>query len=68
MAQPREPQMGLTFEQVWAMFQESDRRMREMNEKADRRSEETDRRMREINEKADRRSKETDKKIQEIAQ
>ena len=72
MAQPREPQMGLTFEQVWAMFQESDRRMREMNEETDRLireiNGETDRRIREINEKADRRSKETDKKIQEIAQ
>ena len=52
--QPREPEMGLTFEKVWAMFQESDRRMRESNE-------ESDRRMREL-------SEETDRKIQEVAQ
>ena len=27
--QPHEPQMGLTFEKVWAMFQETDRKMQE---------------------------------------
>jgi hypothetical protein len=52
--QPREPEMGLTFEKVWAMFQETDRRMRELRE-------ETDRRMRES-------SEETDRKIQEVSQ
>ena len=31
----REPQMGLTFEKVWAMFQESDRDMRELRETLD---------------------------------
>jgi hypothetical protein len=51
--QTREPQMGLTFEKVWAMFQESDRRMQE----TDRRMQETDRQMRE-----------TDREIQEVAQ
>jgi hypothetical protein len=50
----REPEMGLTFEKVWAMFQESDRRMREL-------SEETDRKMRESSEK-------TDRMLQEVAQ
>jgi hypothetical protein len=25
----REPEMGLTFEKVWAMFQETDRKMQE---------------------------------------
>jgi ElaB/YqjD/DUF883 family membrane-anchored ribosome-binding protein len=30
--QTREPQMGLTFEKVWAMFQESDRQMQELRE------------------------------------
>jgi hypothetical protein len=49
----REPEMGLTFEKVWAMFQESDRRMQKMNE-------ESERRMREM-------SEETDRKLQEVA-
>ncbi|MDR1048702.1 MAG: hypothetical protein LBL51_03010 [Synergistaceae bacterium] len=31
-ARTREPEMGLTFEKVWAMFQESDRRMQKMKE------------------------------------
>jgi hypothetical protein len=53
----REPQMGLTFEKVWAMFQETDRRMQE----TDRRMQETDRRMQET----DRKMQETDRKIQE---
>jgi hypothetical protein len=61
----REPVMGLTFEKVWAMFQESDRRIKEMNE-------ETDRRMKEMNEETDRRLKEmgeeTDQKLKESAQ
>jgi hypothetical protein len=54
----REPVMGLTFEKVWAMFQESDRRMQE-----------TDRRLREterlIQENA-RQMKETDRKISKL--
>jgi hypothetical protein len=29
----REPQMGLTFEKVWAMFQETDRKMQETDRK-----------------------------------
>jgi hypothetical protein len=37
MPETREPEMGLTFEKVWAMFQESDRRMREMREETERR-------------------------------
>ncbi|MDR1509850.1 MAG: hypothetical protein LBS53_09450 [Synergistaceae bacterium] len=59
----REPEMGLTFEKVWAMFQESDRRMRESSEETDRQirklSEETDRQIREVA----RHIKETDKQI-----
>jgi hypothetical protein len=57
----REPVMGLTFEKVWAMFQESDRRMRELREEADRRMQEADRRMQET----DRRMQETDQRMQE---
>ena len=54
----REPEMGLTFEKVWAMFQESDRRMREVNE-------EPARKMRELSEETDRRMKETDRQMKE---
>jgi hypothetical protein len=64
--------MGLTFEKVWAMFRESDRRMRESREEADRRMEEADRKMRESREKTDRmiqevarQMKETDRKMKE---
>jgi hypothetical protein len=49
--------MGLTFEKVWAMFQESDRRMKELSEETDRKIQEvaqhgkdTDRRIKETNE------------------
>jgi hypothetical protein len=35
--QTREPEMGLTFEKVWAMFQELDRRIQKMAEETDRR-------------------------------
>jgi hypothetical protein len=72
----REPEMGLTFEKVWAMFQETDRRMRESSEETDRKLQETDRRMRESREETDRRMqklseetaqqmRETDRKLQE---
>jgi hypothetical protein len=47
----RQPEMGLTFEKVWAMFQETDRRFQE-----------TDRRMQET----DRQLKETDRKISKL--
>ena len=51
----REPQMGLTFEKVWAMFQETDRKMQE----TDRIVQETALQMRET----DRKMRETDRKI-----
>jgi hypothetical protein len=41
----REPQMGLTFEKVWAMFQETDRRIREMSRETDQQIRETDRKI-----------------------
>jgi hypothetical protein len=50
---------GLTFEKVWAMFQETGRRMQE----TERSMKETDRRMQET----DRRMKETDRKIGELS-
>jgi hypothetical protein len=61
----REPEMGLTFEKVWAMFQETDRRMQETDrrmQETDRRMQETDRRMQET----DRRMQETDRKISKL--
>jgi hypothetical protein len=54
----REPQMGLTFEKVWAMFQETDRKFQE----TDRKIQETDRQMKET----DRQMKETDRKISNL--
>jgi hypothetical protein len=61
----REPEMGLTFEKVWAMFQETARRMQE----TDRRFQETDRRFQEtdriLRENA-LQMKETDRKISNL--
>ena len=67
----REPVMGLTFEKVWAMFQESDLRMQKLREETDRQMKETDRQMKETDrqmKETDRQMKETDRKIQEVAQ
>ncbi|MDR1446543.1 MAG: hypothetical protein LBI90_06600, partial [Treponema sp.] len=58
----REPEMGLTFEKVWAMFQETDRKMQEMALETDRRMQETDRKMQETA----RQMKETDRKISSL--
>jgi hypothetical protein len=55
--QTREPVRGLTFEDVWAMFQETDRKMQETDRKfqeSDRRFQETERLMRESSEKLNR--------------
>jgi hypothetical protein len=41
----REPEMGLTFEKVWAMFQETDRQFKESVTETDRRFKETDRKI-----------------------
>jgi hypothetical protein len=60
----REPEMGLTFEKVWAMFQESDRRMQKLSEETDRKMRETDRKMQETAQQM----RETDLMIQEVAQ
>ncbi|MDR1175276.1 MAG: hypothetical protein LBK83_07400 [Treponema sp.] len=54
----REPQMGLTFEKVWAMFQETDRKMQE----TDRKMQETDRIMQETALQM----RETDRKISKL--
>jgi hypothetical protein len=61
----REPVMGLTFEKVWAMFQEADRRMQD----TDRRMQETDRQIQETDrlmKETARRMQETDRKISNL--
>ncbi len=63
------PGLGLLVDEVRrtaAQMRETDRRIKEINEAADRRAEETDRRIKEINEAADRRAKEIDRRIKEI--
>jgi exonuclease VII large subunit len=62
--QAREPEMGLTFEKVWAMFQESDRRMQKLSDETDRKMQETDRKMQETAQQM----RETDRIVQETAQ
>ncbi|MDR2175642.1 MAG: DUF3782 domain-containing protein, partial [Synergistaceae bacterium] len=47
----REPEMGLTFEKVWAMFQESDRRMQKLSEETDRKIQEVARQMKATDER-----------------
>jgi hypothetical protein len=59
----REPVMGLTFEKVWAMFQESDRHMKELNEETARQMRETDLMIKELGRKME----ETDRKMEETA-
>jgi hypothetical protein len=51
---------GLTFEKVWAMFQETDRRLKE-------RIEETDKRLKESMEQTDRRLEETNQAVKEAS-
>jgi hypothetical protein len=61
----REPEMGLSFEKVWAMFQETDLKFRETDrqfKETDRQFKETDRQFKET----DRRLKETDRKISKL--
>jgi hypothetical protein len=62
----REPEMGLTFEKVWAMFQETDRKMKEMSLQTDRKMQETDRILREMTLQTDRKMQETDRKISKL--
>jgi hypothetical protein len=60
---------GLTFGQVWAMFQETDRKFQETDRKfqeTDRRFQETERLLKEQNRETDRRMRETDRKISNL--
>jgi hypothetical protein len=72
---------GLTFEKVWAMFQETrkqmeatdrqiaatDRQMAETDRRLKESREETDRRLRESREETEKQMKETDRKIKEVS-
>jgi hypothetical protein len=66
--QAREPVMGLTFEKIWAIFQESDRRMQKLSEETAQQMQETDRKMQEIAQQIRKTNEETDRKLQEVAQ
>jgi DNA-binding transcriptional MerR regulator len=57
MAKTEARQTGLTFEKVWTMFQETDKKFQKMSQEADKRQQETDRQMREM-----------DKKIKELSE
>jgi hypothetical protein len=67
----REPEMGLTFEKVWAMFQETDRKFRETDRKfqdTDRKFQDTDRKFQDTDrnfQDTDRKFQETDRKFQD---
>jgi hypothetical protein len=59
----REPPKGTTLEDIWALFRESDQRMRETERALKEMGAETDRRMQET----DRRMQETDRRLKETA-
>ncbi|MDR0402553.1 MAG: hypothetical protein LBH35_03085 [Treponema sp.] len=61
VAQTREPQRGLTFEDVWAAMMETDRKMQEMTEKSKREWEE----IRQLSKETAQQMKETDRKLKE---
>jgi hypothetical protein len=79
MAEIRQPQMGLNFEQVWAALmesrqqmketqQETDRLIRELRDdtkETDRQMKETDRELKETMKETDRQMKETDRQMKE---
>ncbi|MDR2095687.1 MAG: hypothetical protein LBP76_09255 [Treponema sp.] len=64
----KESVAGLTFEQLWALFQETDRKMQEIAEENRRISQETDRKIHEVTEENRRISQETDRKIHEVTE
>ncbi|MDR2375169.1 MAG: hypothetical protein LBD96_01900, partial [Treponema sp.] len=56
---------GLDFEKVWAMFQETDKQIKEFSKKADLRQEETSRQIKELSKKADLRHEEVARQQEE---
>jgi hypothetical protein len=64
MEQQREPVRGLTFEDVWAMFRETDRKMQE----TDRKLQETGRQIREMTARTDKQIGELGNRFGELAE
>jgi hypothetical protein len=62
-----EASKGLTFEKVWAMFQETRNEIREQSEETSKRLEETRRQIEETGKQIKELSKETDKQIKELS-
>jgi len=58
---------GLTFEKVWALFQESDRRMEEQRKETEKIMKESAERVNRQMEETDRKMQETDRKIGELS-
>jgi hypothetical protein len=68
---------GLTFEKIWMLFRETDRKMQETDERmretdekmreTDRKMQETDKELRELFKETDRRMKETDRMIKRLS-
>jgi uncharacterized protein YukE len=67
-AQAREPQMGLTFEKVWAMFQESDRQMQALRESLRESQRETERLLRESQQETERLLQESQRETERLLQ
>ncbi|MDR0708881.1 MAG: hypothetical protein LBF77_02310 [Spirochaetaceae bacterium] len=67
--QSREPPRRVTFEEAWAMIQETGRQLKEMSAETDRQikemSAETDRQLKEMGAETDRRMAETDQRMKE---
>jgi hypothetical protein len=63
----QQPQMGLTFDHVWAMFQETDKKFQTMSQEADKRQQETERGMKESRAEHDRMVAETERLMKENA-
>jgi hypothetical protein len=67
--QERQPDRGLTAEDIWAMFRETDRRMKETDRRmkeTDQQMKETDRRIKETERLIERLTKKTDKQLGEL--
>jgi hypothetical protein len=66
---PQKPQPGLTFDDVWLLFKETDRQIKEIGLQMDRQIKETDRQFKETDrqfKETDRQFKETDRKISKL--
>jgi predicted AAA+ superfamily ATPase len=59
----RRPQMGLTFEDIWALFQESDRKFQAMLQETEKQFQETDKKIQKVSEQMEK----TDRKIARLS-